>query len=69
MFSDPWDFGPRRKKLLLGDDSIDVDETYCLGMASRVFPGDQLAAPTHLNHCSVQSRKLLERARTTCELT
>ena len=46
-FAHPWEFGPRKtKELMLTGDSIDAEEAYQLGMVSKVFPEDELAART-----------------------
>jgi enoyl-CoA hydratase len=46
-FAHPWEFGPRKtKELMLTGDSIGVDEAHALGMVSKVFPREQLAAQT-----------------------
>lgn len=46
-FAHPWEFGPRKtKELMLTSDSITVEECYQLGMVSKVFPADDLAART-----------------------
>lgn len=46
-FAHPWEFGPRKaKELLLTGDSLGVDEAYTLGMVSKIFPADDLAAKT-----------------------
>jgi enoyl-CoA hydratase len=46
-FAHPWEFGPRRaKELLLTGDSLEVGEAHTIGMVSKVFPPDTLAAST-----------------------
>jgi enoyl-CoA hydratase len=46
-FAHPWEFGPRKtKELMLTGDSMGVDEAYALGMVSKVFAEDELAART-----------------------
>jgi enoyl-CoA hydratase len=46
-FAHPWEFGPRKtKELMLTGDSLEVDEAYRLGMLSKVFPSDEIAART-----------------------
>ncbi|MHB8463886.1 MAG: enoyl-CoA hydratase [Acidimicrobiales bacterium] len=46
-FAHPWEFGPRKaKELLLTGDSIGVEEAHQLGMVSKIFPADELAART-----------------------
>ena len=46
-FAHPWEFGPRKtKELMLTGDSLTVDEAHSMGMVSRVFPRDELAAKT-----------------------
>jgi enoyl-CoA hydratase len=46
-FAHPWEFGPRKtKELLLTGDTLDADDAYRLGMVSKVFPDDELAART-----------------------
>jgi enoyl-CoA hydratase len=46
-FGHPWEFGPRRaKELLLTGDTIDIHEAHQLGMVSKVFKLDELAART-----------------------
>lgn len=46
-FAHPWEFGPRKtKELMLTGDSIDVEEAHALGMVSKIFPQDDLAART-----------------------
>jgi enoyl-CoA hydratase len=47
-FAHPWELGPRKtKELMLTGDALDVDEAHRLGMVSKVFPADDLAARTH----------------------
>src|SRR3546814_14279412 len=42
-FAHPWEFGPRTtKELMLTGASITVDEAHHLGMASKLFPLDDL---------------------------
>jgi enoyl-CoA hydratase len=46
-FAHPWEFGARKtKELMLTGDTLSVDEAYQLGMVSKVFPADELAAKT-----------------------
>jgi enoyl-CoA hydratase len=46
-FAHPWELGPRKaKELLLTGDSIDAHEAHALGMASKVFPADDLGERT-----------------------
>lgn len=46
-FAHPWEFGPRKtKELMLTGDSIDAYEANRLGMVSKIFPNDDLAADT-----------------------
>jgi enoyl-CoA hydratase len=46
-FAHPWELGPRKaKELLLTGDSIDAHEAHALGMASKVFPTDELGERT-----------------------
>jgi enoyl-CoA hydratase len=46
-FAHPWELGPRKaKELLLTGDSIDAHEAHALGMASKVFPADELGERT-----------------------
>jgi enoyl-CoA hydratase len=46
-FAHPWEFGLRKtKELMLTGDAVDVDEAYRLGMVSKVFPRERLAACT-----------------------
>ena len=46
-FAHPWEFGARKtKELMLTGDTIDVHEAHRLGMVSKVFPADELAART-----------------------
>src|SRR5436305_41911 len=46
-FAHPWEFGPRKaKELLLTGDALDADEAHRLGMVSKIFPPDTLAART-----------------------
>jgi enoyl-CoA hydratase len=46
-FAHPWEFGPRKtKELMLTGDSVDVEEAHALGMVSKIFPKNDLAART-----------------------
>ncbi|MGM5069152.1 enoyl-CoA hydratase [Rhodococcus qingshengii] len=46
-FGHPWEFGPRKaKELLLTGDSIGAHEAHALGMVSKVFPVESIAAET-----------------------
>lgn len=46
-FGHPWEFGPRKaKELMLTGDAIDIHEAHRLGMVSKVFGRDELAAKT-----------------------
>ncbi|HVY10427.1 MAG TPA: enoyl-CoA hydratase [Mycobacteriales bacterium] len=46
-FGHPWEFGPRKtKELMLLSDSISIHEAYDLGMVSKVFKREELAAQT-----------------------
>jgi enoyl-CoA hydratase len=46
-FAHPWEFGLRKtKELMLTGDSIDAEEAYRLGMVSKLWPREVLAART-----------------------
>jgi enoyl-CoA hydratase len=46
-FAHPWEFGPRKtKELMLTGDYLDVEEAHQLGMVSKVWKPEELAANT-----------------------
>jgi enoyl-CoA hydratase len=46
-FAHPWEFGPRKtKELMLTGDYLDVEEAHRLGMVSKVWKSEELAANT-----------------------
>jgi enoyl-CoA hydratase len=46
-FAHPWEFGPRKtKELMLTGDYLDVEEAHQLGMVSKVWKTEELAANT-----------------------